>query len=149
MPKDNQITYTVKKLPVNQKIDLFVMVKQDEFLNAMKELGANAFKIWCYMAKNKDSYKEKLSSKYAMELCGIGKTAYNNGIKELKQKGYLIDDNKNHKKDDTTNYWIFYATPHNFDTTIYKDNDIPFSPAETKRIEELFKNNDDDGIEWN
>lgn len=87
------------------------MIHLEEFMNAMNDLSGNAFKIWSYLAKNKDSYTEQLSSKRVMEKCGFAETAYKNGITELKQKGYLIDDNIHHNSNLTTNYWLFYATP--------------------------------------
>lgn len=109
--KNNQITYTVKKTPVNQKVDLFVMIQLDEFMNALNDLSGNAFKLWAYMAKNKADYTEQLSSKNAMEKCRFAQTAYNNGITELKEKGYLINDNIHHNENLSTNYWLFYASP--------------------------------------
>lgn len=111
MAKNKQITYTVNKEPITVTTDLYVMVKMDEFMNAIQDLSGNAFKVWCYMAKNKWEYKEQLSSKYCQEKCGLGKTAYDNGIKELKEKGYLVDDNARYNPEDTTNYWQFFATP--------------------------------------
>lgn len=109
--KSNQITYNVYKAPVNTKTDLYVMIEMEEFMGAMQDLSGNAFKVWCYMAKNKWEYQEELSSKYCKEKCGLGKTAYDNGIKELKEKGYLVDVNKQHSPEDKANYWQFRATP--------------------------------------
>lgn len=129
MAKNNQITYQVKKSYVNQKTDLFVMIQLDEYMNALNDLSGNAFKIWAYMAKNKADYTEELSRKYVMEKCNFKETAYKNGIDELKEKGYLIDDNIHHNKNLTTNFYLFCASPQK--ETENKDIQIPFTPIKT------------------
>ena len=148
--KDKQKTYTVKKSFVNQKIDLFVMIQLDEFMNALNDLSGNAFKIWAYMAKNKEGYTEQLSSKYVMEKCGFKKTAYDNGIDELIEKGYLIDDNKHHDSKSTTNYWLFYATP--LKDMESKQPILSFKPPPPKpkksRLEQIQNDDDFTNIEW-
>lgn len=77
--------------------------------NTAKQLDAGAFKLWMYL------YKEgmrlgcyDLSSKRVQEDFGIKKTQYNSAIKELIEKGYLVqflEDNS------VINLWDFYVMP--------------------------------------
>lgn len=65
-------------------INLAVMCK------AAQELDAGAFKLWIYFAKNQKGYKFALSSKAVERDFGMKIKQYNNAIKELIDKGYLV-----------------------------------------------------------
>lgn len=57
---------------------------------AGRDLDAGAFKLWCYFAKNLNDYQFALSSKDAEETMGIKIKQYNNAIKDLIEKQYLV-----------------------------------------------------------
>ena len=57
---------------------------------AMKKLSGNEFKLWAYLAANKDGYEFGLSRKDACEVCGIAKNTYLNAVNTLIEKGYLV-----------------------------------------------------------
>lgn len=72
---------------------------------AMKQLSAEAFKLWMYL------YKEGmrlgyyyLRHKKVQEDFGIKKTQYNSAIKEIIKQGYLVEYPE-------MNLWEFYVMP--------------------------------------
>ena len=69
----------------------------------MIDLKGEAFKLWCYMAKNQDNYTFALSFIDAVKW-GIGsKSSYDRAVKELIAKGYLVMTSSNH--------YTFYELP--------------------------------------
>lgn len=76
---------------------------------AVRQLDAGAFKLWMYL------YKEgmqlgcyDLSSKRVQEDFGIKRTQYNSAIKELIEKGYLV---QYLEVNSVVNLWDFYLMP--------------------------------------
>lgn len=74
-------------------------------LNALDYAAINlqstvGFKLYIYIAKNQDKYKFDLSNVLFCKWTGCGRTAYNSAVRELIDKGYLVEDNnkKNHFK---------------------------------------------------
>nr|DAF81807.1 MAG TPA: MarR family [Caudoviricetes sp.] len=59
--------------------------------DAMMELKPSAFKIWMYCAT--DAPNKELTPKLMEQLFGMGRTTYYDGITDLKDKGYLIENN--------------------------------------------------------
>lgn len=57
---------------------------------AAQDLDAGAFKLWIYFAKNQKGYKFALSSKAIERDFGMKIKQYNNAIKKLTDKGYLV-----------------------------------------------------------
>ena len=89
-----------KKVP-NQKIvevdkeicnreNPYATIKLAAMEKAAQDLDAGAFKLWMYFAKNHKGYKFALSSKAAECNFGIKIKQYNNAIKKLMDKGYLV-----------------------------------------------------------
>lgn len=62
---------------------------------AMSTLKPNAFKLWCYMAKNQNNYTFALSGADACEFCNFGKNTYLTSVKELIENGYLVNTHGN------------------------------------------------------
>lgn len=64
---------------------------------AVNDLNANTFKLYIYLANNKDNYKLELSSKHFILWSGTSDSTYDRAFKELKDKGYLVEipDKKN------------------------------------------------------
>ena len=74
-----------------------------------KQLSTEAFKLWIYL------YKEGtrlgcyyLRRKRAQEDFGIKKTQYNTAIKELIERGYLVQHSE---ANSVNNVWEFYVMP--------------------------------------
>lgn len=76
---------------------------------AAKQLDAGAFKLWMYLYKEgMHSGCYDLSSKRVQEDFGIKKTQYNSAIKELIEKGYLV---QSLEVNSAVNLWDFYVMP--------------------------------------
>jgi hypothetical protein len=72
---------------------------------AMAILKPNTFKLWFYLGKNQNNYTFALSKVDAMQFCNISRATYLNGIKELIDTGYLVQDG------DGSNHYNFYELP--------------------------------------
>lgn len=59
--------------------------------NALMELKPCAFKIWMYCAT--DAPGKELTYRLMNELFGMGHSSYHNAITDLKDNGYLMEDN--------------------------------------------------------
>ena len=57
----------------------------------MNKLSPTAFKIWCYLNCNQNTYELELSSIDVRPKCNISRSPYYNGINELIEKGFLIE----------------------------------------------------------
>lgn len=85
----NQKTVIIKKSPC---IKDFLQIQNDEWQEAARLCNTfSAFKIYMYLASNAANYQQLLSEVAASKALGFQKTAYYNGIKELKDLGYLVD----------------------------------------------------------
>ena len=98
-----------------QKIIIFnyaLKLTKDEneiIFYAAKQLSAEAFKLWMYL------YKEGtclgcyyLRRKKVQEDFGINKIQYNTAIKELIERGYLVQHSE---ANSVNNVWEFYVMP--------------------------------------
>ena len=89
---------SVKLYPNQQSIiiskqedsEVFAQFDIEALQKAMQELDGAAFKIWVYLAKNRDRFEFALSPK-AMEDWGLKKDSYYRGKKVLEEKGYLVE----------------------------------------------------------
>lgn len=68
----------------------YSIINKAALLKALNELPANSFKLWMYLAANKDGYEFGLSRQVVMETCGIAKNTYLNAVNTLIEKGYLV-----------------------------------------------------------
>lgn len=60
---------------------------------AMQKLNGGAFKLWVYLVKNKSGTKISLSPSDCSKW-GIKRDSYHRGIKELIDKGFLVQSEK-------------------------------------------------------
>lgn len=85
-------TYPNQKVIHIQKqkyVDNFLQVGNDEWQRAARELTGSAFKLYLYLAGNKDGYDLALSQKAVENATGLSKNTYHQAVKELSEKGYL------------------------------------------------------------
>lgn len=94
MSVPNQKHITVNKEKCNSD-NLYAAINLNAMNNAAIALDAGAFKLWCYFAKNQNQYSFELSSKAVERDFGIKIKQYNNAIKELTDKGYLVNTKGN------------------------------------------------------
>lgn len=90
----NQKKIKVKKEKCDKQ-NKYTMINLNALENAGIDLKAGAFKLWIYLAKNQDNFTFGLSNKATEETFGIKKDQYDKAIKELIEKGYLIEISKN------------------------------------------------------
>lgn len=90
----NQKVVKVNKQVCN-KVNKYALINIDAMEKAAVDLDAGAFKLWVYMAKNQDGYMFALSSKDAAETFGLKIKQYNNAVKDLIEKGYLVNTKGN------------------------------------------------------
>ena len=90
----NQKTIKVKKEKCDKQ-NHYTMINLNALETAGIDLKAGAFKLWIYLAKNQDNFTFGLSNKATEETFGIKKDQYDKAVKELIEKGYLIETSKN------------------------------------------------------
>lgn len=79
------------------------MYNLDALQHAMIDLKGETFKLWMYIGKNQNGYTFGLSKVDAIKW-GVGsKSSYDRAVKELIEKGYLVETSKNH--------YDFYEVP--------------------------------------
>lgn len=90
----NQKTITVCKEDCNKQ-NYYATINLNALECAAIDLKSGAFKLWVYFAKNQNNYTFALSNKAVAEQFGIKKDQYDSAVKELIEKGYLIETAKN------------------------------------------------------
>lgn len=91
----NQKTITVQKEKCDKQ-NLYATYNLEAFQNAMIDLKGETFKLWCYLGKNQNGYEFALSKVDALNW-GVGsKSSYDRAVKELIEKGYLVETSPNH-----------------------------------------------------
>ena len=91
----NQKTIKVQKEQCD-KAHLYALYNLDALQYAMIDLKGESFKLWVYLGKNQNGYTFALSKVDAIKW-GIGsKSSYDRAVKELIEKGYLVETSKNH-----------------------------------------------------
>ena len=86
MSVPNQLTVKIQKPQYKEK---FLQIGIDEWIYASKKFPPATFKLYLYLAGNKDNYSLELSQQAVENAIGIKKTAYHDGLNELKDAGYL------------------------------------------------------------
>lgn len=84
----NQKVVTVHK--ETKPLKDYTYFSLDTLRMARKNLKPGAFMLWTYIADNKDGWEFGLSSSDFFDNTTMGKSAYDNAVKELIEKGYLV-----------------------------------------------------------
>ena len=71
----------------------------------MVELSNAEFKVWMYLAKNKDNYELDLSPAEAQMNWGIKKSTMHEAIRKFEEYGYL------EKEGNKGNHYVFHENP--------------------------------------
>ena len=71
------------------------MINIEAMSKAMTLLKPNAYKVWCYMAKNQNNYTFALSCVDVCGFCKMSKPTYLTCIQELIEAGYLVNTSGN------------------------------------------------------
>lgn len=102
----NQKVITVKH-DICDKTHLYTKCNIAANNMAMKELSANAYKLYMYFNLNQNNYTLALSYVAVHNLTNMADKTYQRAVKELIEKGYLV------KEKDKKNAYIFYEGKEN------------------------------------
>ena len=102
----NQKLIIVKKSACDNN---FLQVNNDEWSYACKELKDSTFKLYIYLASNRNGYQIALSPAAANNATGISKKSYYRAVDELLEKGYLVKFDSDNKVGNEGYY--FYTMP--------------------------------------
>lgn len=128
MAAPNQRIIYIQRISAEARRDFFKIGNQQ--LNyAAADLSGNAFKLYIYLADNKDNYKLELSSKHFITWSNTSDSTYDRAFKELKDKGYLI------QAPEKKNVYLFVEESESY-TERHKEDKIILSDKEA--IEQLF-----------
>ena len=83
----------------------FLLVKQENWYAANKDLGPYGLQLYLYIAGNKDGFDLALSQEAAEEEAGIKKTTFHNYVNIMIEKGYLV------QRGEGSNLYDFYEIP--------------------------------------
>ena len=73
----------------------FLGIKNENWKAAARDLSAHAFKLYIYLASNKDNYKLALSPAAVLEAVGMPRSTYHDQFHVLESKGYLVPKHGN------------------------------------------------------
>ena len=128
MAVPNQRIIYIQRISADVRKDFFKLGHQ-QLNQAVGDLSGNAFKLYIYLADNKDNYKLELSSKHFIEWSGTSNSTYDRAFKELKEKGYLL------QAPNKKNVYLFTEQSKSFEER-HSNDKILLSDKET--IKEIF-----------
>lgn len=127
MASPNQRIIYIKRVSADVRKEFFKIGHQ-QLTKAAADLNGNTFKLYIYLADNKDSYKLELSSKDFIQWSGTSDSTYDRAFKELKEKGYLL------KAPEKKNVYLFVEESVNYDERHKEDKIILSDEEEIKEI---------------
>lgn len=86
------IRQSVQKVKNNGR--KYLIAYQDNIQNAMGELSHSAFKVYIYLLFNKTNFTLAYSPEYISKIANMCKQTSRKALKQLIQKGYLIQTDK-------------------------------------------------------
>ena len=104
MSVPNQKIVQIGKRTVRDGKHLYATMNLDAMQQAMRTLKGSSLKMWLYLNKNQENYTFDLSRTACLEW-GIKKDSYYDGVRELVEKGYLVQAREG------SNYYTFYEAP--------------------------------------
>lgn len=93
MPVPNQKKIYIKRDSDTAKKD-YLKVSNESLHEAMYNLKPSTFMLWIYLADNANGYRMDLYPIDFMNITGLSRSTYIKCFKELEDKGYLIQSNK-------------------------------------------------------
>ena len=89
MSVPNQKIVQIGKRTVRDGKNLYATMNLEALQQAMNTLKGSSLKMWLYLNKNQEKYTFELSRAACLEW-GIKKDSYYDGVRELVEKGYLV-----------------------------------------------------------
>lgn len=90
----NQKAIEIVKMPCN-KNNPYTLINLQAANKAAEELSPNGFRLWFYLAANKDGYEFAFSSQHVIKKFKTSKNAVLRAVKELINKGFLVQKDSN------------------------------------------------------
>ena len=75
---------------------IYLIAYQDNIKSAIQNLSSSAFKCYLVLMMNKDKYQIDYSPQYFSSVASVCKDTARNNLKQLCQKGYLIQTDETH-----------------------------------------------------
>ena len=88
----NQKIIEINKAPLNKD---FLGINNEVWQAACRDLRPFAFTLYLYFAANKNGYSFSLSQVAVQEAIGMSRSTYNDQVKILIKKGYLVPSHGN------------------------------------------------------
>ena len=139
----NQKQITVVKTAIENG-DFYLRIKKDALRRAAQRLDAGPFKLYIYLADNKDGYRLNLSQIALERDFGMKKNQFYKSIEKLIETGYL------YQPDPSKNNWLFLengSDPPDDQGSIFpkREDDSPFPKGEGifPKEEDIFPKTDE------
>ena len=91
----NQKSVTIRGAKHNKQ-NVYAAINIKAMEEAMALLKPNAYKLWCYLAKNQNNHTFALSCVDTCRFCKMSKPTYLTSVQELIETGYLVNTKGNH-----------------------------------------------------
>lgn len=134
MSKSNQKTVKIHKEICDGK-HIYAQINREAMGAASRDLNDGAFKLWVYLSANQDGFSFDLSSKAIQNEFGMKKGQYDAAVKELIEKGYLVDENAKHPPEDVRNYYGFYQLSQKRESEVQQQ--VNFSKPDEEQMASL------------
>jgi hypothetical protein len=121
----NQKIVTVHKAVVDEK-NIYMRLNKKAMIEACKNLSGLELNAFLYLSSNQDKYELALSTEDMSQQMGGSVRSYQNAIRTLIKKGYLV---KNHK-----NRYDFYDFPDQSKTAAVNTQEVAVQPEENCTI---------------
>ena len=99
MSYPNQKIIKIKTISVTKAKEwgkTFLGIFDDIWHEAVKDLRAQTFILYCYLSSNSAGFDLKLSQVAVSNATGLARSTYYNCVHELIEKGYLVETSSNH-----------------------------------------------------
>ena len=103
-PNQRKIRVNREKVERNSGLN-FACIYKENIFEAMRDLKNSTFKVWLFLASNKNLYCLEYSPAYLSKVIKISIQTAKTSFNELKEKGYLVQD------DSDSNTYNFYEKP--------------------------------------
>ena len=117
----NQKIVTVHKAVVDEK-NIYMRLNKKAMIEACKKLRGLELNAFLYLSSNQDKYEMALSTEDMAQQMGGSVRSYQTAIRSLIEKGYLVQNHKNH--------YDFYDFPDNVKTTDVNTQEDAVQPEE-------------------
>lgn len=100
----NQRNFTVnREIPTKNTREAYLTIYCRNLIAAARDLNGNTFKLYCYIASNRNGYSFDFSPQDFINQYGVSINSARSSVQELITKGYLVETKHN--------FYQFYEVP--------------------------------------